>query len=142
LPEPHAPPDPLAAVIVHAGIARTSGQLPRADGVLQYVGQLGDAVTVEQGRLAARLCVLNGLSALNAALGSLDAITRVLHVTGFVACVREFDQQPAVVDGASALLAEVFGDAGRHTRSAIGVAALPRGAAVEVELTVAVQPRG
>ena len=140
LPDLYAPPAPLAAVIVHDRIARTSGQLPRADGVLQVVGRLGDHVSVEQGRHAARLCVLNGLAALRHALGSLDAIERVLHVTGFVACAPDFAEQPTVVDGASMLLADVFGERGHHTRSAIGVAALPRGAAVEVELTVAVRP--
>jgi enamine deaminase RidA (YjgF/YER057c/UK114 family) len=140
LPDLYAPPPPLAAVIVHDRIARTSGQLPRADGTLQFVGRLGDDVSVEQGQQAARLCVLNGLAALAHALGSLDAIERVLHVTGFVACAPGFADQPAVVDGASALLADVFGERGQHTRSAIGVAALPRGAAVEVELTVAVRP--
>jgi enamine deaminase RidA (YjgF/YER057c/UK114 family) len=139
LPEAYAPPLPLAAVIVHDGIARTSGQLPRADGVLQFTGRLGDDVTVEHGQQAARLCVVNGLAALRNALGSLDAIDRVLHLTGFVACAPAFADQPSVVDGASALLADLFGERGHHTRSAIGVAALPRGAAVEVELTVAVR---
>jgi enamine deaminase RidA (YjgF/YER057c/UK114 family) len=76
---------------------------------------------------------------LRESLGSLDRIERVLTVTGFVACTPDFDQQPAVVDGASRVLAEIFGDAGRHTRSAIGVAALPRGGAVEIEITVAVR---
>lgn len=82
---------------------------------------------------------LNALSVLRTALGSLDRIERVITLTGFVACAAGFAGQPAVVDGASRLLHEVFGDSGRHTRSAIGVAALPRGASVEVELTVAVR---
>ena len=140
LPDVYDPPAPLRAVLVHDGVARTSGQLPRADGALRFTGGVGVELTVDEGRQAARLCALNGLAALHAALGSLDAVARVLHVTGFVACAHDFDEQPAVVDGASALLADVFGDdCGRHTRSAIGVAALPRGAAVEVELTVAVR---
>ena len=140
LPGPHPPHDPLDAVVVHGGVARTSGQLPRIDGRLTCTGTLGDDVSVEEGAEAARVCALNGLSVLRAALGTLDRVERVLTVTGFVACVPGFDQQPAVVDGASRVLAEIFGDAGRHTRSAIGVAALPRGGAVEVELTVAVRP--
>ncbi|MEY2570777.1 MAG: hypothetical protein QOE63_1127 [Acidimicrobiaceae bacterium] len=139
LPPPTPPHEPLDAVVVHAGTARTSGQLPRADGALQAIGRLGDQLTVEEGTAAARLCALNALAVLEVALGSLDAIDRVLHVTGFVACVPDFDQQPAVIDGASQVLADVFGPAGRHTRSAIGVAALPRGAAVEIEVTVAVR---
>ena len=96
-------------------------------------------IEVEQGAEAARWCALNALSVLRAELGSLDRIERVLTVLGFVACAPGFEQQAAVVDGASGLLFEVFGDAGRHTRSAIGVAALPRGGAVEIEVEVALR---
>jgi enamine deaminase RidA (YjgF/YER057c/UK114 family) len=134
---PHPPHDPLEAVVVHDGVARTSGQLPRIEGQLTCCGKLGKDVTVEEGTEAARVCVLNALSVLRAALGSLDRIDRVLSMTGYVACVPDFDQQPAVMDGASRVLYDLFGSAGRHTRSAIGVAALPRGGAVELELTVA-----
>jgi enamine deaminase RidA (YjgF/YER057c/UK114 family) len=134
---PHPPHDPLDAVVVHGGVARTSGQLPRIDGRLTCTGTLGVDVTVEQGAEAARVCALNALSVLRAELGTLDRIERLLTVTGYVACAPGFQQQPAVVDGASALLYQIFGDAGRHTRSAVGVAALPRGGAVEIELTVA-----
>src|SRR5579862_7588769 len=136
---PHPPHDPLDAVVVHGGVARTSGQLPRIDGRLTCVGTLGADVSVEDGTEAARVCGLNALSVLRAELGTLDRIERVLTVTGYVACVPGFDQQPAVIDGASRVLYEIFGAAGRHTRSAIGVAALPRGGAVEVEVTVAVR---
>jgi len=137
---PHPPHDPLDSVVVHDGVARTSGQLPRIDGQLTCLGRLGDEVTVEQGTEAAAVCALNALSVLEVALGSLDRVERVLTVTGFVASAPDFHQQPAVVDGASKVLADVFGDAGRHTRSAIGVAALPRGGSVEIEVTVAVSP--
>jgi enamine deaminase RidA (YjgF/YER057c/UK114 family) len=135
---PHPPHDPLDAVVVHNGVARTSGQLPRINGELVCIGTLGDTVTVQEGAAAARVCALNALAVLEVALGSLDRVERVLTVTGFVACVPGFHEQPAVIDGASAVLAEIFGDAGRHSRSAIGVAALPRGGAVEIEVTVAV----
>ncbi len=134
---PHPPHDPLDAVVVHGGTARTSGQLPRIDGQLTCTGTLGIDVTVEEGAEAARVCALNALSVLRAALGTLDRVERVLTVTGFVASAPGFHEQPAVVDGASRVLFEIFGDAGRHTRSAVGVAALPRGGAVEVEVTVA-----
>jgi enamine deaminase RidA (YjgF/YER057c/UK114 family) len=134
---PHPPHDPLDAVVIHAGIARTSGQLPRIDGRLTCVGTLGLDVTVAEGAEAARVCALNALSVLRSALGSLDRIERLLTVTGFVACVPGFAEQPAVIDGASQVLFSIFGDAGRHTRSAIGVAALPRGGAVELEVTAA-----
>ena len=134
---PHPPHDPLDAVVIHGGVARTSGQLPRIDGKLTCLGRLGDDVTVEQGSQAAAVCALNALAVLEAALGSLDRISRVLTVTGFVSSAPDFHEQPAVVDGASKVLADVFGEAGRHTRSAVGVAALPRDGAVEIEMTVA-----
>ena len=136
---PHPPHDPLQAVVVHRGVARTSGQLPRIAGKLTCLGRLGDDVSVEEGREAAAVCALNALAVLEAALGSLDRVERVLAVMGYVASAPDFHEQPAVVDGASRVLADVFGDAGRHTRSAIGVAALPRGGAVEIEVTVAVR---
>ncbi|HEY6426313.1 MAG TPA: RidA family protein, partial [Acidimicrobiales bacterium] len=96
-------------------------------------------VSVEEGRAAAAVCALNALAVLEAALGSLDRVERVLTVTGYVASTPEFQDQPTVVDGASRVLADVFGEAGRHTRSAIGVAALPRRGAVEIEVTVSVR---
>jgi enamine deaminase RidA (YjgF/YER057c/UK114 family) len=136
---PHSPHDPLHAVVVHDGVARTSGQLPRIAGKLTCLGRLGDDVSVEEGREAAAVCALNALAVLEDELGSLDRVERVLTVTGYVASTPDFHQQPTVVDGASRVLADVFGEAGRHTRSAIGVAALPRRGAVEIEVTVAVR---
>ena len=126
-------------MVVHGGVARTSGQLPRIAGALTCTGVLGDGVSVSDGYAAARVCALNALSVLRVALGSLDRIERVLTVTGYVASAPGFAEQPAVVDGASHVLVEVFGDAGRHTRSAVGVAALPRGGAVEIEVIAAVR---
>jgi enamine deaminase RidA (YjgF/YER057c/UK114 family) len=140
LPGPYPPHEPLDAVVRHGGRARTSGQLPRDhDGNLVHPGVVGDDVTVEQGAEAARWCALNALSVLRADLGDLDRVERVLTVLGFVASAPRFVQQPAVIDGASRLLHEVFGDAGRHSRSAVGVAALPRGGAVEIEVEVALR---
>src|SRR5439155_24925151 len=118
---------------------RPSRQLPRIAGELTSIGTPGADVSVEEGYAAARICALNALSVLRAELGSLDRIDRVLTLTGYVASIPGFHEQPMVVDGASHVLRDVFGDAGRHTRSAIGVAALPRGAAVEIELTVAIR---
>jgi enamine deaminase RidA (YjgF/YER057c/UK114 family) len=106
-----------------------------ADG---WVGRLGAGLTVEQGRLAARDCALNLLAQTRDALGSLDRVAQVVKVVGFVACTPEFGAVPAVVDGASTLLLDVFGDRGRHARTAVGVAALPFGFAVEVELVAQV----
>lgn len=138
LPGPYPPHHPLVAVVVHGGIARTSGQLPRdAEGQVTTLGRLGEEVSVEAGTDGAALCALNALSVLRRELGSLERIERVLTVIGFVASAPGFQHQPQVIDGASRLFFEVFGEAGRHTRSAIGVAALPRGAAVEIEVSVA-----
>jgi enamine deaminase RidA (YjgF/YER057c/UK114 family) len=140
LPGPYPPHEPLDAVVVHGGRARTSGQLPRdLDGVIVHPGRLGDEVSVEAGVVAARWCALNALSVLRAEFGDLDRIDRVLTVLGFVASAPGFAEQPAVVDGASRLLHDVFGEAGRHSRSAVGVAALPRGGAVEIEVEVALR---
>jgi enamine deaminase RidA (YjgF/YER057c/UK114 family) len=138
LPGPFFPHEPLDGAIVHGGRARTSGQLPRdAGGTVVFPGVLGRDVSTHDGATAARWCALNALSTLRAVLGSLDRVERVLTVIGFVASAPGFVEQPAVVDGASRVLVDVFGDHGRHSRSAIGVAALPRGAAVEVEVEVA-----
>jgi enamine deaminase RidA (YjgF/YER057c/UK114 family) len=108
-----------------------------ADG---WTGRLGTDLALEQGRLAARDCALNLLAQTRDALGSLDRVAQVVKVVGFVACAPEFAAVPAVVDGASALLLDVFGDRGRHARSAVGVAALPLGFAVEVEMVVQARP--
>jgi enamine deaminase RidA (YjgF/YER057c/UK114 family) len=140
LPGPFPPHDPLDAVIVHGGRARTSGQLPRDHDGVVVQGVLGGDLDVEAGAEAARWCALNALSVLRHELGTLDRIERILTVLGFVASAPGFAQQPAVVDGASRLLHDVFGEAGRHSRSAVGVAALPRGGAVEIEVEVALRP--
>jgi enamine deaminase RidA (YjgF/YER057c/UK114 family) len=140
LPGPFPPHDPLDPVVVHGGAARTSGCLPRQeDGSLLALGRLGADVTVETGVACAELCALNALSLLRDALGTLEPIERLLTLTVFIACAADFAEQPTVADGASHALVRIFGDAGRHTRSAIGVAALPRGAPVEVELIAALR---
>lgn len=140
LPGPYPPHDPLDAVVLHGGRARTSGQLARDnEGKIVFPGTLGVNVATAQGAVAARWCALNALSVLRSELGSLDRIERVLTVLGFVACSADFSEQPQVIDGASALLQEVFGETGRHSRSAVGVAALPRGASVEIEVEVALR---
>ncbi|MDP9416278.1 MAG: RidA family protein [Actinomycetota bacterium] len=113
----------------------TSGQLPMVDGSLPLVGKVGAQVTQEQAKELARTCALNALAAIDALVG-LDAVRRVVKVVGFVASTPDFTGQPAVVNGASELLGEVFGAAGEHARSAIGVAVLPLDAPVEVELVV------
>ena len=131
---------PVAAYVpaVRSGsLVFTSGQLPMVDGQLAAVGKVGALVAPEQAKELARTCALNALAAVDALVG-LDSVVRVVKVVGFVASVPEFTGQPAVVNGASELLGEVFGDAGAHARSAVGVAALPLDAPVEVELIVEV----
>jgi enamine deaminase RidA (YjgF/YER057c/UK114 family) len=115
----------------------TAGQLPMVDGVLQATGKVGAEVDTDTAKGLARLCALNALAAVDALVG-LDAVTGVVKVTGFVASAPGFTDQPAVLNGASELFGEVFGDAGAHARSAVGVAELPKGAPVEVEIVVEV----
>ena len=129
---------PLASYVpaVRAGdLVFTSGQLPMVDGAMAHTGLVGAEVTPEQAQLLARTCALNALAAIDALVG-VDSVVRVVKVVGFVASAAGFTGQPSVINGASELLGEVFGDAGRHARSAVGVAALPLGAPVEVELVV------
>jgi len=116
----------------------TSGQTPTKDGVLQYPGKLGLDVTVEQGQRAAELAALNCLAALHAHLGSLDRITGGVNLTGYVASTQGFADQSKAINGASLLLERIFGEIGRHSRAALGVAELPEGAAVELALVVEV----
>lgn len=116
----------------------TAGQLPFRDGELSATGKVGESVTSEVANEAARLCGLNALAAAAAEAGGLDNIRRVVKVTGFVASAPGFNAQPAVINGASDLLGEVFGEDGLHARSAVGVAELPLGAPVEVEIIVEV----
>ena len=115
----------------------TSGQLPMVNGELPAVGKVGAQVTAEQGKDLARTCALNALAAIDALVG-IDSVVRVVKVVGFVASMPDFTGQPGVINGASDLLGEVFGDSGQHARSAVGVAALPLDAPVEVELIVEV----
>ena len=131
---------PLAAYVpaVRTGnLVYTSGQLPLIGKDLLHSGKVGDQVTPEHANAAARVCALNALAAIDALVG-LDAVTRVVKVVGFVASAPGFTGQPGVVNGASEFLGEVFGEAGTHARSAVGVAELPLDAPVEIELIVEV----
>jgi enamine deaminase RidA (YjgF/YER057c/UK114 family) len=140
LPEAAAPAHNYVAVVQHGGIAWVAGQIPRDGQRVLFIGKCGADITLDQAREAARACVVAGLAQLRAALGTLDRVRRVLKVTGFVASAAGFNQQPQVMDAASDLLVDVFGEAGRHARSAVGVAELPRGVPVEVEMVVAIEP--
>ena len=117
----------------------TSGQLPLVEGKLQGTGKLGDSVTVEEGAALARICALNALAAAADAAGGLDAIVRIVKVTCFVSSAPSFTGQAQVANGASELLIQVFGEAGKHSRSAVGMAVLPLDTPVEVELIAEVE---
>lgn len=137
LPAPAAPVAAYVPVVVAGGLAHVSGQLPFVDGKL-VLGRLGENVSVEDGAVAARACGLMILAQLKAALGSLARVERVVKLGAFVSSTADFTDQPKVANGASELMAVVFGDAGKHARSAVGVPVLPLGAAVEVDAIVAV----
>ncbi|MHC2186394.1 enamine deaminase RidA (YjgF/YER057c/UK114 family) [Rathayibacter agropyri] len=137
LPAVAVPAGAYVPAVVNGSLVYTAGQIPFVDGALPLVGKVGAEVTAEAAKDLARVCALNALAAVAEAIGSLDRVTRIVKLTGFVASASGFTGQPGVINGASELLADVFGEAGRHARSAVGVAELPLGAPVEVELIVA-----
>ncbi|MGO9506004.1 MAG: RidA family protein [Mycobacterium sp.] len=137
LPELVAPLAAYVPAVRTGNLVYTAGQLPFVHGKLPVTGKVGADVTPEVGKTLARVCALNALAAVDSLVG-LDAVTQVVKVVGFVASAPGFHGQPSVINGASELLAEVFGDSGRHARSAVGVAELPLDAPVEVELIVEV----
>jgi len=132
---------PLAAYVPAArtgNLVFTAGQLPARQGEMLATGKLGDAVTEEEGYECARQCALNAIAAIKAEVGELSQVKRIVKVVVFVASTPDFTAQPKVANGASELLGEVFGDAGKHARSAVGVSVLPLDVPVEVELVVEV----
>ena len=139
LPEPAAPVAAYVPVVVAGGLAYVSGQLPFIGGAL-VKGRLGEDVSTAQGYEAARACALMILAQLKAALGSLSRIERIVKLGAFVSSTANFTDQPKVANGASELMAALFGEAGRHARSAVGVPVLPLGAAVEIDAIAAVRP--
>ena len=139
LPQAAAPVAAYVPTVEAGGLLHVSGQLPFIDGKL-VTGRLGKDVSLEQGNAAAQACGLMILAQVKAALGSLDRVERVVKLGAFISSAKDFTDQPKVANGASELMAAVFGDAGRHARSAVGVPVLPLGAAVEVDAIVAVKP--
>jgi enamine deaminase RidA (YjgF/YER057c/UK114 family) len=134
LPSLPKPAGAYVPAIVTGNLVYTAGQLPFVDGALLATGKVGAGVSPEDAAKLARTCALNALAAAASVIGSLDRVTRVVKVVGFVASSPDFSGQPGVINGASELLGEVFGEAGQHARSAVGVAVLPLDAPVEVEL--------
>lgn len=137
LPEVAKPLASYVPAVRSGNLIYTSGQLPTQAGKLAATGKVGAEVTPEQGKAFARICALNALAAVDSLVG-VDSVTRVVKVVGFVASAPGFNGQPGVINGASDLLAEVFGDRGSHARSAVGVSELPLDSPVEVELVVEV----
>ncbi|QFG67587.1 RidA family protein [Ornithinimicrobium pratense] len=141
VPEVVAPVAAYVPAVRHGDLVFTSGQLPFVDGKLPATGKVGegeDLVSPEEAARLAGICALNAIAAVRAQVGDLDRVTRVVKVVGFVASDPAFTGQPAVINGASELLGQAFGDAGVHARSAVGVAVLPMDTPVEVEIVVAV----
>jgi len=133
---------PLAAYIpaMQVGnLVMTSGQVPISAGTVKYIGKVGRDLSEEQGKEAAKLCALNCLSAVKSVIGSLNRIKRVVKLTVFVSSAEGFTAQPKVANGASEFIGEIFGDAGKHVRSAVGVSELPLNSAVEIEMIVEIQ---
>lgn len=130
------PPAPVAAYVpftLSGNQVMIAGQLPLADGTLTCSGHLGGTVSLEDGQAAARLCAINVVAQVKAACGDLNRVTRCLKLNVFIAATADFTRHPEVANGASELIGAIFGEAGRHARSSVGVASLPRGAAVEVD---------
>ncbi len=138
LPDVVAPVAAYVPALRHGDVVHTSGQLPLVNGELQGTGKVGAEVSAEQAYDLARVCALNGIAAAASVVGGVDNLTGLVKVVGFVNSAPDFTGHPAVINGASEFLLEVFGDAGVHARSAVGVAALPMGAPVEVEFVFAV----
>lgn len=138
LPEVAAPVAAYVPAVLSGSHVYTAGQLPLVDGQLMATGRLGVDVDIETAAACARVSALNGLAAVRSVIGSLDRVVHIVKVVGFVASDPSFTSQSAVVNGASEVLLDVFGDAGRHARSSVGMAVLPLNAPVEIELIVEV----
>ena len=140
LPTPPKPVATYVPAVLAGNLLFLSGVLPSRDGQLVVTGKLGEALSIEQGMDAARMAVLNALAIIKNEAGSLDRVKRVVKMVGHIASASGFTDQPQVLNGASDLLVEIFGGAGRHARVAVGAAELPRHAPVEIELIVELQP--
>ena len=140
IPEPAAPVASYIGHVVHNGLVIISGQLPLSAGALTQTGLLGAGVSIEEGAAAARICAINILSQVKVACGGdLERIERCIRLGGFVASTADFTDHPKVINGASDFMGEVLGEKGAHARAAVGVAALPLNASVEVEATFAIR---
>jgi enamine deaminase RidA (YjgF/YER057c/UK114 family) len=142
LPEVVPPAGVYVPAVANGPYVYTSGQVPMVGGALPATGKVGAEVTPERAKELAAVCALNALAAVKSVVGDLDRVARVVKVVGFVASAPDFTGQPGVINGASELLGEAFGERGVHARSAVGVAVLPLDAPVEVEIQVEISPEG
>ena len=136
LPSPPKPAGSYIPVVISGNIAYVSGQIPIKDGKVAFTGKIPTKHTLEEGQEAAKLCIINGLAQLKQELGDLNRIKKIVRISGFVNSTEDFTKQPFVINAASDLLFEIFGDAGKHSRIAIGVVSLPLGATVEIDMIV------
>ncbi len=136
LPQVATPAGAYVPAVVSGNLVFTAGQIPLVDGKLVATGKVGKDLNEDQAKEIARICALNAVAAVKSVIGDLDRVTKVVKVVGFVSSTPDFTAQPSVVNGASELLEQIFGDRGIHARSAVGVAVLPLDAPVEVELVV------
>jgi len=136
LPEVAKPAGAYVPAVQSGNLVFTAGQIPLVEGKLFATGKVGKEISVEQAKDIARICALNAVAAIKGVVGDLDRVKKVVKVVGFVASTPDFTQQPQVINGASELLEQIFGENGIHSRSAVGVAVLPLDAPVEVELIV------
>ena len=136
LPTPPKPAGSYIPVVTSGNLAFVSGQIPMQDGKVLYTGKVPSEKSIEDAQAAAKLCAINLLAQLKANLGSLDRITKIVRVSGFVNCTPEFTEQPKIINAASDLFFELFGDKGKHSRIAVGVSSLPLGSTVEIDMAV------
>ncbi|MFM8659529.1 MAG: RidA family protein [Candidatus Nitrosotenuis sp.] len=136
LPTPPKPAGSYIPVVITGNLAFVSGQIPMHDGKVLYTGKVPSEKSIEDAQAAAKICAINLLAQLKANLGNLDRITKIVRVSGFVNCTPEFTEQPKIINAASDLFFEIFGEKGKHSRIAVGVTSLPLGSTVEIDTTV------
>lgn len=136
LPIPPKPAGSYIPVVISGNLAFVSGQIPMQDGKVLYTGKVPSERSIEEAQSAAKMCAINLLAQLKSNLGSLDKITKIIRVSGFVNCTPEFSEQPKIINAASDLLFEIFGEKGKHSRIAVGVSSLPLNSTVEIDMIV------
>ena len=138
LPSPPSPAGSYIPVVLTGNLAFVSGQIPVKDGKVEFSGKVPDEQSIENAKEAAKLCIINGLAQLNTYFGTLENIKKIIRISGFVNSTSDFSEQPKIINHASDLLFEIFGDSGKHSRVAVGVSSLPLNSTVEIDMIVEV----